>query len=274
MWPLDSPRLWGSNGSGPKSKHKALLPLPSWLQPHCLLNFNHLCRVQVRNEVFKLKSIFTFQTLRLSQPEFESVLWPGLILCSTEVAAHSRSCLRKRWHQLRSRHVKSNEERIPPWIDGLQWDPDIPRTGKGLVSSIYLSEILSFTQDSPQYNAYDRDIAVVNIFFADSTVFGLFIFHICLMINVYKATIHIWYMDVLFAEFEKSPKMTWFDFISSLGGFCGLCLGISFVSVVEILYWFSIRLCRNFAIWIRTSSTWISSDIWKEWEQKNFHLIS
>ena len=68
--------------------------------------------------------------------------------------------------------------------------------------------------------------------------------------------------------------MTWFDFISSLGGFCGLCLGISFVSVVEILYWFSIRPCRNFAIWIRTSSAWIKSGNWKEWEQKKFHLTS
>ena len=57
-------------------------------------------------------------------------------------------------------------------------------------------------------------------------------------------------LKLFFAEFERSPKMTWFDFISSFGGFCGLCLGISFVSVVEIFYWFSIRLCRNFAIWI------------------------
>ena len=40
--------------------------------------------------------------------------------------------------------------------------------------------------------------------------------------------------------------MTWLDFISGFGGICGLCLGISFVSVVEILYWFSIRLCKKF----------------------------
>ena len=49
-----------------------------------------------------------------------------------------------------------------------------------------------------------------------------------------------------FPEFERSPKMTWLDFISGFGGICGLCLGISFVSVVEILYWFSIRLCKKF----------------------------
>ena len=40
--------------------------------------------------------------------------------------------------------------------------------------------------------------------------------------------------------------MTLLDFISGFGGFCGLCLGFSFVSIVEILYWFSIKLCRNF----------------------------
>ena len=48
------------------------------------------------------------------------------------------------------------------------------------------------------------------------------------------------------AEFERSPKMTWLDFVSGFGGLCGLCLGISFVSIAEILYWFSLRLCRNF----------------------------
>ena len=46
-----------------------------------------------------------------------------------------------------------------------------------------------------------------------------------------------------FAEFERSRKMTWLDFISSFGGICGLCLGISFVSVIELLFWFSVKLC-------------------------------
>ena len=39
--------------------------------------------------------------------------------------------------------------------------------------------------------------------------------------------------------------MTWLDFISSLGGICGLCLGVSFISVVELLYWFTLRLFRR-----------------------------
>ena len=36
-------------------------------------------------------------------------------------------------------------------------------------------------------------------------------------------------------EFERSPKMTWLDFIiSRFGGICRVCLGISFMSLVEI----------------------------------------
>ena len=47
--------------------------------------------------------------------------------------------------------------------------------------------------------------------------------------------------------------MTWLDFISGFGGLCGLCLGISFVSVAEILYWFSIRFW-SFLQWFRKSA--------------------
>ena len=37
------------------------------------------------------------------------------------------------------------------------------------------------------------------------------------------------------------------DFVASLGGLFGLCLGFSIISFVEILYWFTIVLCRNVA---------------------------
>jgi amiloride-sensitive sodium channel len=39
--------------------------------------------------------------------------------------------------------------------------------------------------------------------------------------------------------------MTIFGFVANLGGLFGLCLGFSIVSFIEILYWFSIGLCRN-----------------------------
>ena len=54
-----------------------------------------------------------------------------------------------------------------------------------------------------------------------------------------------YHMSFFSSEFERSPKMTWLDFIANLGGLCGLCLGISFVSLVEIAYWFIIRLSEN-----------------------------
>ena len=47
------------------------------------------------------------------------------------------------------------------------------------------------------------------------------------------------------AEYERSQKMTIFEFISNIGGLCGLCLGISFVSAIEVFYWFCVRFCRN-----------------------------
>ena len=87
------------------------------------------------------------------------------------------------------------------------------------------------------YNAYDRDIAVVNIFFGESTVFGKRIF--------FKN--HFFEVDQISSlEFERSKKMTWFDFFSSIGGICGLCLGMSAISIVEFIYWFTVRLGENF----------------------------
>ena len=43
--------------------------------------------------------------------------------------------------------------------------------------------------------------------------------------------------------------MTVIDFISSVGGLFGLCLGFSLISFFEIVYWFVIRLGRNMARW-------------------------
>jgi len=59
------------------------------------------------------------------------------------------------------------------------------------------------------YNAWEEDIAVVNIFFGKDTVM----------------------------EFERSIRMGPVDFIASLGGLFGLCLGFSIISFLEIIYW-------------------------------------
>ena len=72
-------------------------------------------------------------------------------------------------------------------------------------------------KDDEQYDAYEKDIAVVTFFFESNTAF----------------------------EFERRSRMTVIDFISQVGGLLGLCMGFSLVSFVELVYWFTIRMARN-----------------------------
>ena len=71
--------------------------------------------------------------------------------------------------------------------------------------------------DTPVYDAYALDIAMVNFYFDKSTV-------LC---------------------YKRGQRMTEIDFISQMGGLLGLGLGCSFISIVEFLYWMTIRLLRN-----------------------------
>ena len=94
-------------------------------------------------------------------------------------------------------------------------------------------------QENQYYNVYEKDVAAVNIFFGGSTVFGELSY--VQSSTPYKLLVLI----TSSSEFERSQKMTWLDFVSNLGGLCGLCLGISFISVTEIVFWFTIRLFRG-----------------------------
>ena len=71
--------------------------------------------------------------------------------------------------------------------------------------------------ETPVYDAYALDIAMVNFYFDKSTV-------LC---------------------YKRGQRMTEIDFISQMGGLLGLGLGCSFISIVEFLYWMTIRLLRN-----------------------------
>ena len=80
------------------------------------------------------------------------------------------------------------------------------------------NEVFSkFNSESPDYDAYSKDIAMVTIFFENPTVF----------------------------EYTREVRMTTIQYISQMGGLLGLCMGFSFISGVEILYWFTIRFTRN-----------------------------
>lgn len=81
-------------------------------------------------------------------------------------------------------------------------------------SALFKSDL----EKNPTYNAFEKDIGIVNIFFGKS----------------YST------------KYVKKNRMTGFDFLSQVGGAVGLAMGISIVSVVEIIYWFTIRLVRSY----------------------------
>ena len=72
-------------------------------------------------------------------------------------------------------------------------------------------------KESPTYEAYEKDIAIVNFFFGKST----------------------------FWQFQRAENMTLAAYIAQLGGFFGFFMGFSVVSAIEIVYWLTIRLVRK-----------------------------
>ena len=77
-----------------------------------------------------------------------------------------------------------------------------------------LSEIENTNQG---YDAYEKDIAMVTFFFESSNAL----------------------------EFFRQPKTSVIEFISQFGGLLGLCMGFSFISVVELIYWMTLKFFRN-----------------------------
>ena len=79
-------------------------------------------------------------------------------------------------------------------------------------------EHFSLNNDRNQgYDAYEKDIAMVTFFFESSDS----------------------------VEFLKQSKTSVIEFISQIGGLLGLCMGFSFISVVELIYWLTFKLFRN-----------------------------
>jgi hypothetical protein len=63
------------------------------------------------------------------------------------------------------------------------------------------------------YDAYEKDIAIVQFYFMTSSVI----------------------------EFKTSPSQNWIDYFSAIGGLLGLCIGLSIVTIVE-LFWLLFRI--------------------------------
>ena len=92
--------------------------------------------------------------------------------------------------------------------------------------------LVTKTTQEDVYNAWEEDIALVNIFFGKETVMGT---------KVHLTSINF---DIPL-EFERSIRMGPVDFIASRGGLFGLFLGFSIVSFVEIIYWIGAGVFRT-----------------------------
>ena len=99
-------------------------------------------------------------------------------------------------------------------------DPVLQKSLKLMTSKrSYRSMILPpsvFNQPNETYEAYDKDIAVVQVYFKTSTII----------------------------EFETQPSQDWVGFFSTIGGLLGLCIGLSIVTLVE-LCWLGFRILTN-----------------------------
>ena len=51
------------------------------------------------------------------------------------------------------------------------------------------------------------------------------------------AFIHIFIQNPFITKIQRDVAMTFTNYVANTGGLLGLCLGFSFISVVEIFYW-------------------------------------
>jgi len=111
-----------------------------------------------------------------------------------------------KWTELASAEYKSSR---PNYL------PSSPMRSPLPSPALEKGEIL--VQSLEPYDAFDNDIAVLSIYFGSPTT----------------------------VEFQRSLRMTIVDFIGSVGGLFGLCLGFSLISFFELLYWFLVITARR-----------------------------
>ncbi len=59
------------------------------------------------------------------------------------------------------------------------------------------------------------------------------------------AVIHVYFKSLHFMQNERGELYGFTDFFSNVGGLLGLCLGFSALSLIEFIYFFTLRLILN-----------------------------
>ena len=80
-------------------------------------------------------------------------------------------------------------------------------------NTILMTNLFSYLNNS--YDAFEQDIAVVNVFFDKPTAI----------------------------EFQNQASMDWYTYLSNVGGVLGLCIGLSIMTLFELI-WLAINMCK------------------------------
>ena len=110
-------------------------------------------------------------------------------------------------------------------------------------------------RSDPTYSALEEDIAVVTLYFGSPTAYGGF------RTWAFSCSFCEWFCGIKIlvpsasslllhpTEYQISERITIIDFVASLGGVFGLCIGASLVSFVEIFYWTIVGFCTSIRSW-------------------------
>ena len=148
--------------------------MSSWLPSCQLRDFNHFSWIEVFHEVSIYVKINSLQSLHLTQLELELYLQPDRRHLHGNVEARDPVDIRELLQVpgLHQRTDWTNETDLP-WWDGWKGTPDLNCSGFDQPNSEFRKISLVWCScQGGYYNAYEKDIAVLNIFFGKSMVFG------------------------------------------------------------------------------------------------------
>ena len=118
--------------------------------------------------------------------------------------------------------INANQS-VPWYLDTNSSQPDVndskfPNQRLKVVDETKLSTMMfpSELAENRFYDAFEKDIGIVNIFFSEKKIL----------------------------KYVTKNRMSNFDFLSQIGGSLGLAMGISIISMIEIVYWFAYRLFK------------------------------
>lgn len=161
---------------------------------YCLPDCNNFVyRHTLSHEPFRPCDDFNFGitplcNLENQDPTYKPVLWGEQVIS-----------------QLTS--VFYGDEEMPSYISQIPTNKRVIRNAWSLINTTLLSSTAT------EYDAYQRDIAVVSVYFDSPTVW----------------------------EFATQASSTWIVFFGNVGGLYGLCIGFSIATVVELV-WLMIRI--------------------------------